>query len=74
MKTLGLINNIKEQNILCHVLLIDMIEENRRQKFRLGKINETINSFIEQIEQKNLMSKKYKKFVRLWITFNNYLY
>ena len=42
-----------------------MIEENRRQKFRLGKINETINSFIEQIEQKNLMSKKYKKFVRL---------
>ena len=74
MKTLGLINNIEEQNILCHVLLIDMIGENRRQKFRLGKINETINSFIEQIEQKNLMSKKYKKFVRLWITFNNYLY
>ena len=38
-----------------------MAEENISQEFRLKNINETRNDFLEEIEQNELMSKKYKK-------------
>ena len=37
-----------------------MVEENISQEFRLKKINETRNYFLEEIEQNQLMSKKHK--------------
>ena len=38
-----------------------MAEKNISQEFRLKYVNETKNYFIEEIEQNELMSKKYKK-------------
>ena len=38
-----------------------MVEENIRQEFRLKKIDETRNNFLEEIEQNELRSKNYKK-------------
>ena len=38
-----------------------MVEENIRQEFRLKNIDKTRNFFLEEIEQKELMSRKYKK-------------
>ena len=38
-----------------------MSEENISQKLRLENIDETKNSFIEEINQNELMSKKHKK-------------
>ena len=38
-----------------------MVEENISQEFRLKKINETRNYFLEEIEQNELMNKKQKK-------------
>ena len=38
-----------------------MSEENISQKLRLKNIDETKNSFIEEINQNELMSKKHKK-------------
>ena len=42
-----------------------MAEENISQEFKLKNIDETRNSFIEEINQNELMSKKYKTFVGL---------
>ena len=42
-------------------LQINMTEGNISQEFRLKKINETRNYFVEKIEQNELMSKKHKK-------------
>ena len=38
-----------------------MAEENVSQEFRLKNIGETINYFLEEIKQSELMSKKHKK-------------
>ena len=38
-----------------------MSEENISQEFRLKNIDETINYFIKEINQNELMSKKHKK-------------
>ena len=38
-----------------------MVEENISQEFRLKKIDETRNNFLEEIEQNELRSKNYKK-------------
>ena len=38
-----------------------MVEENISQEFRLKNIDGTRNNFVEEIEQNELMSKKYKK-------------
>ena len=38
-----------------------MVEENINQEFRLKNIDETRNYFLEEIEQNELMSRKYKK-------------
>ena len=38
-----------------------MVEENISQEFRLKNIDDTRNNFVEEIEQNELMSKKYKK-------------
>ena len=38
-----------------------MVEENISQKFRLKNIDETINYLLEEIEQNELMIRKYKK-------------
>ena len=38
-----------------------MFEENISQKFRLKKIDETRNYFIEEVNQNELMSKRHKK-------------
>ena len=42
-----------------------MAEENISQEFKFKNIDETRNSFIEEINQNELMSKKYKTFVGL---------
>ena len=42
-----------------------MSEENISQEFRLKKIDETRNYFIEEVDQIELMSKKHKKIVQL---------
>ena len=42
-----------------------MVEENRRQEFRLKKIDETRNYLLEKIKQNELMSRKHKKFLQL---------
>ena len=42
-----------------------MSEENIGQEFRLKNIDETRNCFIEEINQNELMSKKYKKAFRV---------
>ena len=39
----------------------NMAEKNVRQEFRLKNISETINYFLEEIKQSELMSKKHKK-------------
>ena len=36
-----------------------MVEENRRQEFRLQNIDQTRNYFLEKIEQNKLMSRKH---------------
>ena len=55
MKILGLINNIEEyQKIYNHVW------RKISQEFRLKNIDETKNYLIEEINQNELMSKKYK--------------
>ena len=62
LKILGLINNIdKYQNNMSLFLQINMTEGNISQEFRLKKINETRNYFVEKIEQNELISKKHKK-------------
>ena len=38
-----------------------MVEEIINQEFRLKNIDETRNYFVEEIEQNELMGKKYKK-------------
>ena len=38
-----------------------MIEKNISQEFRLKIINKTINYFLQDIEQNELMSEKHKK-------------
>ena len=38
-----------------------MVEENLSQEFRLKNIDETINYFLEEIKQNELMSRKHKK-------------
>ena len=42
------------------------------QEFRLKNIDETRNHFLEEIEQKKLMSRKYKAFVHFWIIMNTF--
>ena len=42
-----------------------MSEENISQEFRLKKIDETRNYLIEEINQNELMSRKYKKVYRV---------
>ena len=51
LKCLGLVNNLKEYQI---------VEENISQTFRLKNIEETRNSFIKEVDQNVLMSKKQK--------------
>ena len=43
----------------------NVAEENIGQECRLKNIDETINYFLEEIEQNELMSRKHKKFVQL---------
>ena len=38
-----------------------MFEEQKSQEFRLKSINETGNSFLEEIKQNELLSRKHKK-------------
>ena len=38
-----------------------MVEENKRLEFRVKKIEETKNPFIEEINLNGLMSQKHKK-------------
>ena len=38
-----------------------MVEENISQEFRLKNLDETKNYFLEEIKQKDLVSKKHKK-------------
>ena len=38
-----------------------MPEENKNQKFRLKKLDETTNYLIEEINRNEIMSKKHKK-------------
>ena len=51
-----------------------MYEENVSEEFRLKKMDETRNYFIEEINQNKLMSKKHKKFVEFHISLNTYLF
>ena len=46
-----------------------MVEENIRQEFRLKNIDKTRNYFLEEIEQKELMSRKHGK---VCTTLNNF--
>ena len=39
----------------------NIVDENIRQEFKLINIDETRNYFLKEIEQNELMSKKYKK-------------
>ena len=43
-----------------------MIEKNISQEFSLKNIDKTRNYFFEEIEQNELTSRKYKKFVHLY--------
>ena len=45
---------------MCHVLLRNMTEKSIRQEFKLRKTAEFKNYFIEEIKQKQIMSKKKK--------------
>ena len=47
--------------IIIYTHLINMVEENVSLNFRLRKIEETINYFLEEIKQRNLMNKTHKK-------------
>ena len=47
-----------------------MSEENISQGFRLKNIDETRNYLTEKINQKELISKKHKKFIEYWIILN----
>ena len=38
-----------------------MVKENLKQEFRLKNIDETINYFLEEIKQNELISRKHKK-------------
>ena len=51
-----------------------MGEENISQEFRLIKIDETRNYFVEEIQQNELMSKKTKKVVRRQIIVTSFSY
>ena len=51
-----------------------MSEENVSQEFRLKNIDETRNYFIEEINQNELMSKKYKKVCGVLSILSTYLY
>ena len=42
-----------------------MPKENMNQEFRLNKIDQIINYFIEEINQNDLISKKHKKVCRV---------
>ena len=61
MKILGLIDNINEQKF--QELLIIIIDENINQEFRLRKIDEPKNCFLEEIKHNYLISKKHTQFV-----------
>ena len=37
-----------------------MVKENRSQQFRFKNIDETINDFLEEMEQNELISRKHK--------------
>ena len=50
-----------ETNEYIITLKKNMVEKNIRQEFRVKKIEETKNSFIEEINLNGLMSKKHKK-------------
>ena len=49
-------------------------EENISQEFRLNKRDEKKNDFIEEINQNELMSKKYDKFVKFRIILSTYIF
>ena len=51
-----------------------MSEENVSQEFRLKNIDETRNYFIEEINQNELMSKKYKKVCGVLSILSTYLF
>ena len=61
MKILGLIDNINEQKF--QELLIIIIDETINQEFRLRKIDEPKNYFLEEIKHNYLISKKHTQFV-----------
>ena len=51
-----------------------MIEENLSQEFKLKKIEQTGNYFLEEIEKNELMSRKHKRFAQLYIVLNTFLF
>ena len=51
-----------------------MSKESISQEFRLKNIDETRNFLTEETNQKELMSKKYKKVVEFWNISSTYLY
>ena len=42
--------------------------------FKLKKTDETRTYYNEEIKQNDLMSKKKKRFVQLWVTLNSHLF
>ena len=55
------IKNLWFNQIKFHIHLITMSDHKVSQEFRLEKIDETRNYFIEEIKQNDLITKKYKK-------------
>ena len=51
-----------------------MVEENINQEFRFKKIDETRSYFLEEIEQNELMSRKFKKIYITLHILNTFLF
>ena len=69
LKIIGLINNIED-----YQKYVIMSEENVSQEFRLKNLDETRNYWIEEINRNELMSKRTKRFVQLYIILNTFLF
>ena len=58
-------NQLSYYNILVYLKIYDyfknMVEEHISQEWRLKNVDETQNYFLEEVEQMQLMSNKYKK-------------
>ena len=56
-------NSIEDNSIECNSVETSNVYSNDRQKFRLNKINEIKHYFIEKIKERQLMSKRFSKYI-----------